>query len=109
EHYNSFRKFHTGLFLHDQQPRRAGDESNAPFGITSHATAALATDRPAQIKMTSRNPNTKASPIESLTVTLVLSSMPAGNCRPAMLISSALMSWRTLTGSETFASSWFSR
>src|SRR5437667_8280960 len=92
-----------------QQPRRAGDESNAPFGISSHATAALATDRPAQIKMTSRNPNTNASPIESLTAALVLSSTPTGNCRPASLISSALMSWRTLTVSERLASWRFSR
>src|SRR5437773_11471992 len=35
-------------------------------GISNHAAAALATDKPAQISITSRNPNTNASRTDSL-------------------------------------------
>src|SRR6266567_24213 len=58
-------------------------------GISSHAAAALATDKPAQISIMSRNPNTNASRTDSLIAVPVVSFRLVGNCRPASLISPA--------------------
>ena len=66
---------------------RQGDQPS--FEIMSHATAALAREKPAQINMTILNPNTNASPIDSLMAAFVLGLRPAGTSKPASLISSA--------------------
>src|SRR5712691_9800556 len=58
-------------------------------GISSHAAAALATDKPAQISIMSRNPNRNASRTDSLIEAPVLGLRLAGSCRPASLISPA--------------------
>jgi len=55
----------------------------------TNAAAALASDRPAQISMIIRKPNTNASPTDSLMAALVLASRPMGACKPASLISFA--------------------
>src|SRR5260370_11025784 len=58
-------------------------------GIRSHAAVALATDKPAQISMMRRNPNTNASRTDSLIAVPVVSFRLVGNWRPASLISPA--------------------
>src|SRR6266852_3447626 len=47
-------------------------------GISSHAAAALATDKPAQINIMSRNPNTNAPRTDSLIAAPVLALRLAG-------------------------------
>src|ERR1700682_220548 len=47
-------------------PGFADKGSSLPFGTMSHATTELARERPAQINITIRNPNTNASAIASL-------------------------------------------
>ena len=59
------------------------------FGIMNHAAAAATTERPAQISMTILNPNTNASPMDSLIAIFIPGFRPAGTCKPPSLISSA--------------------
>ena len=70
------------------------------LGIKNHATAELAVDRPAQINITIRKPNTKASPTDSLMATFISGLRPAGIGNPASLISFDRTSCRTAGGSE---------
>lgn len=70
------------------RPKRVKGESGLPFGIISHATTKLATDRPAQINITIRNPNTNAFSIASLTAAFVVGLRPPGIGKPASLSSS---------------------
>src|ERR1700678_2199437 len=58
------------------------------FGIISHARAAPARDRAAQMNITIRYPNTNASPIDCLTALLAAGLRPLGGWRPASPISS---------------------
>src|SRR6202044_3514543 len=79
------------------------------LGIIIQATALLARDNPAQINMTTRNPNTKASPIDLLMAALTLGARPAGIGNPASLIAFALISCRTAVGSDNRVRPSFSR
>jgi hypothetical protein len=51
----------------------------------SHATTELATERPAQINTTIRNPNTNASPINSVVAAVVARLISAGIAKAASL------------------------
>src|SRR5579863_8984684 len=58
-------------------------------GISSQAAAALAVDKPAQMIIMSRNPNTNASRTDSRIAAPLLAVTSGGNCMPASLISFA--------------------
>jgi hypothetical protein len=58
-------------------------------GINSQAAAALATDKPAQINIMSRNPDRNASRTASPIAASAVGLTPLGTCRPASLFSPA--------------------
>jgi len=74
------------MALYALRPNWAGIYS-VLAGIISHATTALARDRPAQIKITVRNPNRNAREIDARITAVVSASRPEGKSRPASLIS----------------------
>ena len=72
-------------------------------GIISEATAELARDKPAQISITLRNPNTNAREIDSRIRAVMFASRPEGTSRPASLISFDRTYWRMPGGSTPLA------
>ena len=67
--------------------KRATEGCILSFGIMSHASIEPATDKPEQITITIRNPDTNASAIASSTATLTAGLRTAGTGKPASLIS----------------------
>src|SRR5437879_8552302 len=66
--------------------------------IMRQAKPELATERPAQMSIMSRNPNTKARSMEILSVEAAVESIPAGTATAASLISFDCRLWITSMG-----------
>ena len=76
-------------------------------GIISHAIAALMIESPVQMSITIRKPKTNACDMDDLISVAIPASRPAGNGKPASLISFDRMAWRILGGMVRFARLWF--